>query len=115
MNITEDIIQAIYTRANEYAVIKFGGEPDRIELYEDGTINARYFSYHCGQQDEESYTITAEMLTEDLEVVAAQRKLELENKRIEQLKQQKERELQQTRIDKQRRKEQYEKLKKEFE
>jgi len=78
MKITTDLLKTIYTRANQFAITKFGSEPNRLELDSDGTITARWIDYRCGDIDENTETITADNLTEDLDVVAAERAKRLE-------------------------------------
>jgi hypothetical protein len=115
MNITEELISLIYERANQYALTKYGNAPDTIEIFEDGSIGARFVTYCYGDRDEEMYIITAENLTEDLDVVAKERKILEEAERIKTAAYHKEQEKIRNAREKERRKQDYLKLKKEFE
>lgn len=115
MEITNDLLKTIYTRANQFAITKFGSEPDKIELDSDGIITARWVHYRCGEVDEETETITAENLTEDLDLVAAERAKRLEEERIKREAYEREQKRIREQREKDERKRQYEKLKKEFE
>jgi hypothetical protein len=115
MEITSDLLQTIYSRANQFAITKFGSEPDRLELDSDGTITARWIDYRCGDMEEETEYISAENLTEDLDVVAAERAMRLEEERIKREAYEREQRRIREQREKEERKRQYEKLKKEFE
>lgn len=113
--ITTELLQAIYERANEYAITKYGKEPDRIEIDSDGMIIARFICYQCGNTDEEYEYISAENLTEDLEIVAKERKEKEERERIQLEEYRKAQEKLREERDKEQRRQQYLKLKNEFE
>ena len=117
IDITSELLQTIYKRAQQYAVTKWGKEPDYIEISEDrdGIIIAKWVDYHCGDRDDNSEYISAENLTEDLDSVAEQRKKELERQRAEYEKKQREANQRHEEQQKERRKQEYIKLKKEFE
>lgn len=116
MEITEDLLEIILTRAGEYATTKYGKKPDYIKAYSDeNCLYAIYDVGCCGSYEEESELITAENLTEDLDVVVEERRKQVEEQRVkleiyyaQQKKEREERELKN-------RKAEYEKLKKEFE
>lgn len=112
--ITEEILQTIYRRAREYATIKWG-EPDRISFGEEGNLYALYTTYCCGDFDETYETITAENLTEDLDEVAKQREIELEEKRKKIEIYDKQQKIIRENMEKEERKQKYLQLKKEFE
>jgi hypothetical protein len=113
--ITTELLQTICERANQYAIIKYGREPDRIELYADGMITARFIDYRCGEEDEGTKDISAENLTEDLDAVAKEQKEKEEQERIKRDAYNKEQEKIRREREKQKRKAEYLKLKKEFE
>ncbi len=114
MEITSELLKTIYTRANQYCFAKYGKEADKIQIDEYGNIEAMWYSRYNGSDDDYE-TITPENLSADLDEVAKQRAIEeeaqRERERIRQVQQQKEREAQQL----QRRRDEYLKLKKEFE
>jgi len=112
--ITEEMIETIYRRANEYAIVRFGSEPSRLELGENG-IQAVWEHYRCGDYDTEYEYITAENLTEDLDEVARKRKIEQEeHRRAEEIRRKEEMERRE-RLEKEKRRQEYLKLKSEFE
>jgi hypothetical protein len=115
MEITTDLLKTIKQRATQFAITKFGSEPDRMEIEDNGTLYCKWIHYgRCGDVDEETEYITAENLTEDLDAVAAERVKRLEEERIKR----EAYENAQKRIREERerdeRKRQYEKLKLEF-
>lgn len=89
IEITDELISAIYIRAMEFATAKWGKEPDRLEIDEYHNLGAVYDTYHCGERDTEKEIINISHLTKDLEQVAKERaaKLEAEHKkkRLEQI------------------------------
>ncbi len=113
--ITTELLQTIYERANQYVITKYGKEPDRIELDTDGMITARFIDYRCGEVDEDTEYVSAENLTEDLDAVANERKQKEEAERIKRDAYNKEQEKLRNEREKERRKQDYLKLKKEFE
>jgi hypothetical protein len=81
MEITTELLQIIYQRALQFAITRFGSEPDRLEL--DGeSIKAVWEHYRCGDVDVETEYISAENLTEDLDAVYQKRLQEEEERRI---------------------------------
>ena len=114
MTITQELLETIYKRANEFATIRYGSEPDKIQLDNEG-ITAIWENYRCGDYDYEYEYITADNLTEDLDEVARKRQIELEERRkAEEIKRKQEQERRE-KVEKERRKQDYLKLKKEFE
>jgi len=113
--ITTELLIAIYNRASQYALTKYGTVPDDIKIDEDGNIIAEWHDYHCGEHSTESEYISADNLTEDLDIVAAQRKERLEKERIANEIRQKEINRRYEEQQKERRKQEYLKLKREFE
>ncbi len=110
----ENNLVTIYKRAMQYCVAKFGEEPNELHLLEDGSFKVVYHKYCRGEYTEEEY-FDSDCLTQDLDSVYEERKKAeeeaIEKQRIENLKreeQRKQRELEE-------RKQQYLKLKKEFE
>lgn len=114
MEITKELLQTIYERANQYALTKYGKEPDSLQLQYDGTIAAEWVTYHCGDRDTDTEYITAENLTEDLDAVAAERRKREEEERQKRAAYEAEQKRLREQRDKEERKRQYEKLKQEF-
>jgi hypothetical protein len=79
---TTEQLATTHKRANEYALARHGKEPNEIELCSDGLLRAKYIDYVCGEIGETYHYISPEMLTEDLDVVAEQRRKEEEERRI---------------------------------
>ena len=113
--ITVELLQTIYERANQYAISRYDKEPDRIELNSDGQITARFISYYGGDIDEDTEYISAVNLIEDLDTVVKERKEKEEIERIKRDAYNKEQEKLQKEREKEKRKQDYLKLKKEFE
>jgi len=112
---TTEQLQNFYKQAMQYCVAAYGSEPDRITIEEDGTLHACWEHYHCGETEYEYEYISPESLSEDLEELYNKRKEEEEKARVkaeqERLERQKIYDTQQ----KEKRKQEYLKLKKEFE
>lgn len=113
--ITSELLETIYKRANEAAIAKFGkGEPDRVEIYEGGAIQVIWTANNRDWDDESDF-LNAEDLTADMDILAEQRKIKQEEERkqriIYEAEQKKNREIR----EKADRKAAYLKLKKEFE
>lgn len=113
--ITSELLQTIYDRAKQYALTKYGEEPDRIEIDSDGTITVRFIDYRCGEIDENTEYIVAENLSEDLDDVAKVRKEKEEQERIKREEYNKEQERLRKEREKETRRQNYLKLKEEFE
>lgn len=111
--ITQELINKIYVRANQYAITRFDEEPDRLEI-ENGFIKAAYVKYY-GDTDTSYEYISAENLTEDLDEVARQREEALaEQRRLAEIRRENER-IEKEKRDKENRYRDFLKLKKEFE
>lgn len=106
---------SIYKRAMQYCVAKFGGEPDELHLLGDGSFKVVYGNVCHGEYYEDYQYFESSCLTQDLDSVYEERikaeKEEKERQRKESLKRQRE----QAEREKEARKDQYLKLKKEFE
>ena len=114
MNISTETLKAIYERANQFAITKRGEEPDRLTLQDDGTICAVWTTYACGDWDEESEDIKAEDLSANLDLVAEERRKREEEARIAQEEMNRQNEIARTERAKEERRQQYLKLKREF-
>jgi hypothetical protein len=115
MEITTPLLKTIYERANQFAITKYGSEPDRLELNYDGQITARWIHYdRCGGVDENSEEISADDLIQDLDQVAEERRKRIEEERIKRDRETNERIRIQKELEKVERKRQYEELRKEF-
>jgi hypothetical protein len=112
---TKEELIKFYNRIEQYSINAYGDKPDKIQIYEDGTIYAIFGGYSYGEYEESSIEITLENLTEDLDEVAKKRKEKEEAERIQREIEEKKRKLERERIEKAERKSQYLKLKKEFE
>jgi len=113
MNFTTEEIKTLYKKARNYAVVYFqGDEPDSIELKPDGSIAARYEGRY-GYEDE-TFTITSDDLSANLEEVINKREEETRREQIEYEKHQKEMRRLEDARKKTERKKQFEELKKEF-
>jgi len=113
--ITSELLKKIHERANQFSLTKYGKEPTRIQLSEDGLLTAVFVNYHYGESDEDYEDISAENLTEDLEAVAKERKIKEEEERIKMEVYNKEQERLRNEREKERRRQEFLKLKKEFE
>lgn len=80
-DITEDGLKIIYNRSISYAIAKYGVEPHYLKLWE-GDITAVWDHSRNGDYDIEEHTIYASNLTEDLDSVSKQRKVEIEEQII---------------------------------
>ena len=114
MELNNDLFKILYQRANQYAVNRFGSEPDRLELEAD-YIKAVWETYRCGDVDTEIQYISVENLTEDLDAVYQNRLLEEEERRNAAELRRKLEEEEKQRKEKQKRYADYLTLKKEFE
>jgi hypothetical protein len=115
-NITDKLLETIFNRANQYALTKWNnGEPDRLELQNNGIILAVWESYRCGETEIDYETITSENLTEDLDEVAKERQIKLAEQRRIQEEENKKREVLRKQREYDERKRKYLELKKEFE
>lgn len=100
--ITEEMVEAIYDRADQVAKIKFGASPDKIILDGGSSIKCRYETYCCGSTDYEDEYINVSDLTKELDAIRkeaeakkAKEKIEMERKRAAEQKQREEREKEQ--------------------
>jgi hypothetical protein len=112
--ITTELLQTIFTRANQYAITKYGNEPDKIILDSSGEIWARYDNYCCGSYDYEDEIITVDNLTEDLDAVAAERAKKLEEERLKQEEYNRQQKILREQREKEERRRKFNELKKEF-
>lgn len=112
--ITEELLEKIYNRVNEFCKVKYGEEPYRILIEYNGII-ARYEDYCCGETEVTDYNISVQDLTEDLDEVARKAIEEKEKQRIKEQERRQQEEILRQNKEKENRKQQYLKLKKEFE
>ena len=78
MNITTELLQKVYSRAEQYAIARWNKTPDRIEIQDDGKIRVVWEIYYSGEYDYDYEYISVENLTEDLDPVIEKRKKEEE-------------------------------------
>ncbi len=92
IEITSELLLKISERATQYAITRFGKEPDFIQMDSNGGVIAVFVNYCGGDRDDVLEYISAENLTEDLDAVAKERKEkeEAERKRQEELSKQRE-------------------------
>ncbi len=112
--ITEELLEKIYNRVNEFCKVKYNEEPYRIILEYSGII-ARYEDYCCGETEVTEHEISVKDLTEDLDEVARKANEEKERQRIKEQERRQQEEILRQNREKENRKQQYLKLKKEFE
>ena len=113
--VTQPLLLLIYDRAIQFAIAKYGSEPDKIQIESDGAIVAVWESYYGGEYGTDYEYITAEDLTEDLDEILKLRKAKEEDQRVAAEIQRKEFELKQRIQEQENRRAQYLKLKQEFE
>lgn len=105
-------LQTMYKRAMEYCVAAHGSEPDYLRIEDNGDLAGVWIGY---DNDNTSEYFSPELLTADLDEVYAERKKRqdetIEKQRFESI----EREKRYKAQEKERRKQEYLKLKKEFE
>lgn len=73
MEITNELIETIYKRANQYSKAKWGNEPDEIRICDTGELVAIYRDYCCGSVEVDEEYFCAQDLTADLDAVYAER------------------------------------------
>jgi len=114
MEITTELLQTIRQRASQYFVTAFNnGEPDKIIIEPDGSIQAVWRAYSREYDDDCEY-ISVEKLSADLDEVYKERvkkeeerqRIESEKRRIDAIRREEQ--------EKERRRTEYLKLKKEF-
>lgn len=112
-NITTDLLLTIYKRALEYSKALIGTEADNVSITEDGNIYLTWYNYSgC---DDDTLEISPDKLTADLDAVYAERKQkEAEAERLRKIEQDKQNAARLIR-EKNERRQQYLKLKQEFE
>lgn len=115
MDITTELLKKVYSRAEQYAIARWNKTPDRIEIQDDGTIRVVWEIYYSGEYDYDYEYISVENLTEDLDAVIEVRKKEEEEARKAHEIRMKEIERQRQLREQEQRKQQYLKLKQEFE
>lgn len=115
MDITTELLKKVYLRAEQYAIARWNKTPDRIEIQDDGTIRAVWELCYSGECDYDYEYISVENLTEDLDAVIEIRKKEEEEARKAHEIRMKEIERQRQLREQEQRKQQYLKLKQEFE
>ena len=113
IKITSEFLETLYCRAKQFAITKWRKEPDRVIIDSNGTLTAIFDGYERGDEDHE--TIRVEDLTSDLDAIAKERAEKLEQERIKREAYNKEQERLQSIREKEQRRQQYAKLKKEFE
>ncbi len=115
MEITQELLETIFNRAVQYHIAKYGNEPDKIQIEDDGTISGITEYYYCGSHETDSENFSASNLTEDLDEIARQRKVETDALIERQKKEALEREKRFKEEALEKRRQEYLQLKKEFE
>ena len=107
-------LSLIYKRAMQYCVSAYGTEPDELQICIDGNLQAKWLAYN--RYDDDTYEeFTVDNLSEDLDKVYEERKKrDAEKAEIARLAGI-EREKEFKKAEKEKRKNEYLKLKKEFE
>jgi hypothetical protein len=116
MEITPEVLNQIYERAEQVFLAKTGHKPQSIKLDSDGKLHCyRSFSISYGGEETISRTLNAFDLTADLDQLIEKRKVhEAKKKEEQQIKNDKAKKIEDERKLRER-KAQFEKLKKEFE
>lgn len=110
-----DNLSNIYKRAIQYCVAAYSnGEPDEIHIEENGGLKAKWWASRRDYDDDYEY-FDVEKLTDDLDKVYEDRKKREAEQLAIRIQQNKEIEQKRLEQDKERRKQEYLKLKKEFE
>lgn len=108
-------LTTIYNRAMQYCVAKFGKEPDELHLLADGSFKVIYGNSCRGEYYEDEQYFEESCLTQDLDSVYEERKkAEQEAQEKQRLKNEEER-IKREQRDRENRRDQYLKLKREFE
>lgn len=81
MEITTDLLRTIRNRVDQYCLAKYNAEPCDITIDDDGIIHVDIGDYFRGEWDGQSYEISAEDLTTDLDVLI---KVRIQKERMEQ-------------------------------
>lgn len=116
MEITKELIQTIYTRAEQFAITRWNrGTPDVIGLEDDGTVSLTWEEFDDGYRDTDIEFIDVDDLTADLDSIAAERRRKEEEARLALERERRFREERRLAQEKDRRKSEYLKLKAEFE
>jgi hypothetical protein len=115
MNITEELLQKLYDRANQFSIAKYHKSIDALEINDNGNLILVHEEYSCGSYEREHTEVSIDDLSEDLDKLVEERKKKEEEERIKAEIQRKE----QKRIEEERKKENrrklYLELKQEFE
>ena len=114
--ITAEILQTLYKRAIEFAIVKFGrGEPNEVHLTEEGQIAVLFETYlRGGDTDREWEYINVEELSQDLDKVIEERKVREAAEKVQREKEALERRIQINAKEKEARRQKWLTLKKEF-
>ena len=112
---TTELLQTIYNRAMQYCHAKFGKEADELHIIDDGSFKVIWGESCRGQYYEDEQYFGVECLSADLDAVYAERKQLEEEARLKQQKENEKRDRERKQRETEERKQQYLKLKKEFE
>jgi hypothetical protein len=114
--VTEEQLIALYDRAIQFAICKYGIEPDSsVELNEDGTLGISFTTCSYGECDTDSYTIELSDLNSDLDVLITERKIKEEIALVEAAEKRRLRNIELEKKAKEERRANYIKLRNEFE
>lgn len=114
MNITTEDLKVLYERAEQYSIAKFGKNFERLHIDERGVLELRWSGYERGDDDNLEY-VEPEDLTQDLDILVAERKAKEEQERIRKAELDEIAKQKHAAWEKSNRKAQYLKLKQEFE
>lgn len=113
--IKPELLQYLYKLSMQYCVAKFGKEPNKLEVLEDGSLKAVYCEYCHGEHYEDEQYFSADCLTHDLVEVYEMRKKAEEEAKRQQEEQRKRKEEMRIKMEKEERRIKYLELKREFE
>lgn len=114
-NITSELISTIHERAYAYSQARYDRTPDKIIITESGIIQLMFEDVWYGEREVDYEYINPEDLTKDLDEVAAVRRAEEERKRKEKEEYLRKQREQQENMERAFRRQEYEKLRREFE
>ena len=115
MKITESLIETLYKRVEQVFIAKMNHKPHRITLDEGYFTGSYTYSVAYGGQETEYCTIYPNELSKDLDEIVKEREEKERLEKVELYRKNKIRWAEEDERKKRKRKEQFEKLKKEFE
>lgn len=112
MYTNQDDLKTLYNRAEQYAIARFSKSFDRLMLGEDGLLILEWDGYERGDEDQEY--VDVESLTDDLDILVAERKAAEEARKVREAEERRIRDIKDAAYKKQQRFSNYLALQKEF-